>query len=263
MLPGLADLRENPTLGSLPSWYFQSIIMCLPPKLDPADRYCRNHICPERKYFQKNPAEFKWYSSSGIFRITILHLFHLSTAEKDPLSWKAITVTWSTPTLTPESDETSTNRETSASFAEEPWTWQPRRPGGSQGLAAAATGWLSGEGQRQRGRGTRLLPAPAGTATEKAGGSQGALPPFKGHSDASSGSSAARANLSVGGGIAQRKLGEISKSQKTVISVKREGWAAPAQRDWRLLKILQKRDSSQSWSYELTNYWCILDAWYN
>lgn len=93
------------------------------------------------------------------------------------------------------------------------------------------------------------------------------LPLFKGGSEAVSGSDAC-ANLSVGGGTVHRKLGKgclgkiVNKSQKILISVKRED-TAPAQRDWRLLKILQKRDSSLSWSYELTKYWCILDAWYN
>lgn len=134
--------KRPPTLGSLPSWYFQSIITCLPP----GDRDCRNHIYSERKYFHINLPYSNGTTSSGTFCITILSnciYSMLSTAEKVPFPWKVTIVTWSTPTLTLESEGTSTNQEISVSFAEEPWTWQSRRSGGCQGLAAAATGWLS------------------------------------------------------------------------------------------------------------------------
>lgn len=60
---------------------------------------------------------------------------------------KKCTVTWSKTILSLESGEIRVNREICASFAKEPLTWQPRHCGGCQGLAAAATGWLSEEGQ--------------------------------------------------------------------------------------------------------------------
>lgn len=102
--------------------------------MDPADRNCGNLIYSERKYFQKSPAIFNWYSSSGIFCVTTLSncLYSmLSTAGRVSLSWKVAIVTWSMPTLTL---ETSTNQEISISFAEEPGP-------GSPGALVAARGW--------------------------------------------------------------------------------------------------------------------------
>lgn len=126
----------------------------------------------------------------------------LSTAEKVPLSRKVIFVTWSKPTP----------RQVQMERFLSPLL---KRLGGCQGLAAAATGWLSDEGQRwgtatrdsHSGVGATAAPSACchpGTGTEKA--PRGCCPSSKGAQ--SSGSSAVHANLSSGGGIAQRKLGE-------------------------------------------------------
>lgn len=101
------------------------------------------------------------------------------------------------------------------SFAKEPLTWQSWHPGGRQGLAAAATEWLSKEGQTVLSRGPNssehpLHPRPN---AEKASKSQGVLPPFlhraQGLPKAGTDFSAACADLAVGGGIVQRKLKRV------------------------------------------------------
>lgn len=142
----------------------------------------------------------------------------LSTAEKVPLSRKVIFVTWSKPTP----------RQVQMERFLSPLL---KRLGGCQGLAAAATGWLSDEGQR-RGTATavsgpRPLPAPAVTQAPGQRRLPGAAAPPQ---------RALRAQAPLLPmptflqGVAlpreswgKATLGKINHSQETVISVKREG----------------------------------------